>query len=361
MTCCRPPNIQRKVGLKSSEFKLKLDSKDHISTLGLDSEELRSLFMNALEKASTGALQSVSSALQSVVETLPNNSELAFWMLRRDHHLGPAFITGKGVTIYFYNYGSESRSSSGNAITIVAPGIRDLPFHVDQPSSSEETLLSLWVQFVGTPPRETQPSVDENCMSQIENVMRICLDKVKSVLSSNKFGDLSQLTDRVAALLVDQNDDYSDIIDVYKIRIKSRIHVRDRGRFRQIASAHASFSKSALSGSNKSPDVTNDGQGQITDRIFIALGSNLGDRLRNIEEACRNMDDIPNTRILRTSALYETAPMYVEDQGSFLNGVCEVRFSSQVNKFSNENRSKPICPLSNSSTNCRQLNNAWEG
>ena len=58
---------------------------------------------------------------------------------------------------------------------------------------------------------------------------------------------------------------------------------------------------------------------------FIAFGSNLGDRLENIERACHELDATPGIRIIRTSALYETDPMYVEDQDRFLNGVCQVR------------------------------------
>ncbi|KAF2485216.1 folic acid synthesis protein [Neohortaea acidophila] len=59
-------------------------------------------------------------------------------------------------------------------------------------------------------------------------------------------------------------------------------------------------------------------------RVYIALGSNVGDRLQNIENACRLIDADADMRILRTSPLYETAPMYVEDQGRFLNGACEI-------------------------------------
>ena len=58
--------------------------------------------------------------------------------------------------------------------------------------------------------------------------------------------------------------------------------------------------------------------------VFIALGSNVGDRLGNIENACREMDLDPDIRIVRTSPLYETDPMYVSDQDRFLNGACEV-------------------------------------
>lgn len=58
---------------------------------------------------------------------------------------------------------------------------------------------------------------------------------------------------------------------------------------------------------------------------WIALGSNVGARVDNIEAACRMIDNDPNMRICHTSSLYETKPMYVEQQELFLNGVCTVR------------------------------------
>lgn len=57
---------------------------------------------------------------------------------------------------------------------------------------------------------------------------------------------------------------------------------------------------------------------------YIALGSNIGDRIGNLETACRELSRMGVT-VLRTSALYETKPMYIEDQNAFMNGVCEVR------------------------------------
>ena len=59
-------------------------------------------------------------------------------------------------------------------------------------------------------------------------------------------------------------------------------------------------------------------------RAFIALGSNLGDRVAMIEQACKEMDRTGNIRVLRTSSLWETKAMYVLDQDKFVNGVCEV-------------------------------------
>ena len=59
-------------------------------------------------------------------------------------------------------------------------------------------------------------------------------------------------------------------------------------------------------------------------RAFIALGSNLGDRIAMIEKACKEMEVRGDIRIVRTSSLWETKAMYVLVQGNFINGTCEV-------------------------------------
>ncbi|KAE9575761.1 Folic acid synthesis protein fol1 [Colletotrichum fructicola] len=56
---------------------------------------------------------------------------------------------------------------------------------------------------------------------------------------------------------------------------------------------------------------------------YIALGSNLGDRVGWIEKACAEMDR-RGIKVKRTSSLWETEPMYVLDQDRFVNGACEV-------------------------------------
>jgi 2-amino-4-hydroxy-6-hydroxymethyldihydropteridine diphosphokinase / dihydropteroate synthase len=57
-------------------------------------------------------------------------------------------------------------------------------------------------------------------------------------------------------------------------------------------------------------------------RAAIALGSNMGNRIANIEAALREMRQ--RFAVRKVSPLYETKPMYYEDQGSFINGACEV-------------------------------------
>jgi 2-amino-4-hydroxy-6-hydroxymethyldihydropteridine diphosphokinase len=49
----------------------------------------------------------------------------------------------------------------------------------------------------------------------------------------------------------------------------------------------------------------------------IGLGTNLGDRFANLQAALRRIKTIAH--VVRVSKVYETAPMYVEDQPAFLN------------------------------------------
>ena len=51
--------------------------------------------------------------------------------------------------------------------------------------------------------------------------------------------------------------------------------------------------------------------------VCLALGSNLGDRLANLEAAIARL--APAVEVAARSAVYETAPMYVTDQPAFLN------------------------------------------
>lgn len=61
---------------------------------------------------------------------------------------------------------------------------------------------------------------------------------------------------------------------------------------------------------------------------YIALGSNMGDRVAEIERACNEMDR-RGIKVKRTSSLWETEPMYVTDQDRFINGACEVCISKK--------------------------------
>lgn len=58
---------------------------------------------------------------------------------------------------------------------------------------------------------------------------------------------------------------------------------------------------------------------------FIAVGSNLGDRIKHLHSAFDLLEGSHDTTITASSQLYESKPMYMLEQDSFLNGVIKVR------------------------------------
>lgn len=57
---------------------------------------------------------------------------------------------------------------------------------------------------------------------------------------------------------------------------------------------------------------------------FIGLGSNLGDRFGYLEAAVKALHARPDIRVVRSSSVYETAPVGLTEQPHFLNMVIEV-------------------------------------
>ena len=63
------------------------------------------------------------------------------------------------------------------------------------------------------------------------------------------------------------------------------------------------------------------------DRIFIGLGSNVGDRRRMVERALEAISGSPQVELVALSSLYRTEPVGYNDQDDFLNAVAEIRTS----------------------------------
>ena len=58
--------------------------------------------------------------------------------------------------------------------------------------------------------------------------------------------------------------------------------------------------------------------------VYLGIGSNLGDRQLFLDRAQQEMDKIPETRFLRSAAVYETDPVGGPPQGKYLNTVWEI-------------------------------------
>ena len=61
------------------------------------------------------------------------------------------------------------------------------------------------------------------------------------------------------------------------------------------------------------------------ERVFLGLGSNVGDRLRQIERAIEALASTPGVELVARSRIYETEPWGHREQPRFLNTVVEIR------------------------------------
>ncbi len=59
-------------------------------------------------------------------------------------------------------------------------------------------------------------------------------------------------------------------------------------------------------------------------RAFLGLGSNLGDRLTNLQRALELLAAQPGMRVVRSSRVYESDPVGGPPQDEYLNAVLEV-------------------------------------
>jgi 2-amino-4-hydroxy-6-hydroxymethyldihydropteridine diphosphokinase len=57
-------------------------------------------------------------------------------------------------------------------------------------------------------------------------------------------------------------------------------------------------------------------------RVFISIGSNLGDRVLNCKKALHEISAF--AKVLRVSSAYETEPVGIENQPSFINCAAEI-------------------------------------
>src|SRR2546426_6377293 len=57
----------------------------------------------------------------------------------------------------------------------------------------------------------------------------------------------------------------------------------------------------------------------MAERVYVALGSNLGDRAAHLAHARARLAALPQTRLVRASRVEETAPLGPVPQGPYLN------------------------------------------
>jgi 2-amino-4-hydroxy-6-hydroxymethyldihydropteridine diphosphokinase len=57
---------------------------------------------------------------------------------------------------------------------------------------------------------------------------------------------------------------------------------------------------------------------------YVGIGSNLGDPVREVEQAFGELDRLPHSRVVKRSSLYRSAPVGYADQPDFVNAVAQL-------------------------------------
>ncbi|MBB5325820.1 2-amino-4-hydroxy-6-hydroxymethyldihydropteridine diphosphokinase [Anoxybacillus tepidamans] len=65
----------------------------------------------------------------------------------------------------------------------------------------------------------------------------------------------------------------------------------------------------------------------MDNHVYMALGSNIGDRLQYLREAVKKLAEHEEILVVGTSSIYETAPVGYVQQNKFLNMVVHIRTS----------------------------------
>lgn len=63
---------------------------------------------------------------------------------------------------------------------------------------------------------------------------------------------------------------------------------------------------------------------EMTENIFVSIGSNLGNREGYLNDAIHFLELVDGVRVVRVSSIYETEPLYFAQQPRFLNMVAEL-------------------------------------
>ena len=71
-------------------------------------------------------------------------------------------------------------------------------------------------------------------------------------------------------------------------------------------------------------------------RVYLSLGSNMGDKRKNLLEAIRKIGELENTEVVKSSTILETEPFGYLEQDNFLNACLEVKTLMTAQEFLKE-------------------------
>lgn len=255
--------------------------------------------------------------------------------------------------------------SDGEIICVLEPFTHtSLMYGSAQKSQRVRALVQISLR--GTPNQHA--SGRANALQQMTLMHEVLAPKLTAVFDGYVCHQLQDAADKVAEMVLEARSELQDHIDIHTVHVHcstwslDQTHTEpDEQHDVSTVSASSSVCKDAvaikallqeldskllsITSTSSGDTIASDeiarpgklhskanSRSQMKRGVVVALGSNVGNRVEEIEKACRAIDADPDMRIVDTSFLYETKPMYVEDQERFVNGACEVSGSPGANE-----------------------------
>ena len=71
----------------------------------------------------------------------------------------------------------------------------------------------------------------------------------------------------------------------------------------------------------------------LVEKVFVGVGSNLGNRVTAIEQATQLISELPDTELISAASLFETEPVGNENQPKFINSVVQIATKLDPKRF----------------------------
>ena len=165
---------------------------------------------------------------------------------------------------------------------------------------------------------EKDGSYQDNILDTVNYSEIITL--IKEINSNNRFNLLETFSEVLAEKIIS----YSPLI----LKVKVRIEKISPPIKESIGSVGVELELERNPNSNDSEPKTSK-----KSIVFLSLGSNLGDREKNLRDAVKKLRVNQNLDIISISSIYETEPMYVENQEYFYNIVLKAAIKNAYSAF----------------------------
>lgn len=313
--------LQRHADLDRSGFTVKWSQQQAKAKPALRINELRKTFEDRLLSNQSAGWSCFQTAWEVLAEIQPSPTDVFLWM---DGVLpvNPVRWQGNGSSTDHVKLSIHGRPQNSAPRVIIK--LQTFAAKFDRLSSSPPFKLSLEALL-----KHSEPALP------LKQLFQAVAATVRLAVEGRSFADHQHLALAVADSLQVHHEDIASMLSLDKIGVlfQGEGGSWSRSKYLSQSLVKPEDEVQATHASSPQPHSTTPGAcseqdkgdaGERRSPILIALGSNVGDRLSCIEDACRALDAEPDIRIVRTSSLYETKAMYVEDQAPFLNGVCEV-------------------------------------